>query len=80
MTQHPDTMNEAMLRFKGEGQAYIICGPSEPDGRLGFAYQGDLRQLKAMFRFIRDQLKEREKIGNHPARKSYPRPPEYYQV
>ena len=62
------TMQTAMLRFKGEGQAYIICGPSEPDGKLGLRYQGDLRQLKAMFRLIRDTLTEREKIGNHPNR------------
>ena len=64
----PDTMQAAMLRFQGEGEAFIICGPSEPDGELGLAYQGDLRQLKAMFRHIRDTLKEREKIGNHPNR------------
>jgi hypothetical protein len=64
----PTTMQNAMLQFKGEGQAFIICGPTEPDGQLGLAYQGDLRQLKAMFRLIRDTLKEREKIGNHPNR------------
>ena len=38
------------------------------DGNLSLSYQGNLRQLKAMFRHIRDTLKEREKIGNHPNR------------
>ena len=65
----PTTMQNAMLQFKGEGQAFIICGPSEPDGELGLAYQGDLKQLKAMFRLVRDTLKEKERIGNHPNRK-----------
>jgi hypothetical protein len=62
------TMQDAMIQFKGEGQAFIICGPAEPDGELRLAYQGNLRQLKAMFRHIRDTLKEKEKIGNHPNR------------
>ena len=63
----PDTMNEVLDRFNGEGEAFIICGPT-PDGELGLAYQGNLRQLKEMFRYIRDTLKEREQIGNHPNR------------
>ena len=61
------TMNEAITRFNGEGEAFIICGPT-PDGTLGLSYQGNLHQLKTMFRHIRDTLKEREKIGNHPNR------------
>jgi len=61
-------MEQAMLQFKGKGEAYIICGPSEPDGELALDYQGDLHQLKAMYRHIRDTLKEREGIGNHPNR------------
>ena len=68
MTDKPDTMQTAMIRFKEQGEAFIICGPSEPDGRLGLSYQGGFRQLKEMFRLIRDTLKEREKIGNHPNR------------
>ena len=62
-----ETMTEALSRFDTEGHAYIICGPL-PDGALGLSYQGNLRQLKAMFRHIRDTLREREKIGNHPNR------------
>ena len=42
------TMEQSMLQFQGKGEAYIICGPSEPDGEL--AYQGNLHQLKAMYR------------------------------
>lgn len=61
------TMEQSMLQFQGKGEAYIICGPSEPDGELGLAYQGNLHQLKAMYRHIRDTLKE-EGIGNHPNR------------
>ena len=64
----PDTMAEAMNRFDGESESFIICGPT-PTGEMGLAYQGNLRQLKAMFRRIRDTLKEREKIGNHPNRR-----------
>ena len=63
----PETMSEALERFNSESEAFIICG-STPGGELGLSYQGDLRQLKAMFRHIRDTLKEREKIGNHPNR------------
>jgi hypothetical protein len=68
MTDTPDTMQTAMLQFKGEGQAFIICGPSEPDGQLGLAYQGTTIQLREMLKFLRAQLREREKIGNHPSR------------
>ena len=64
-----ETLNEALDRFQGEGEAFIICGPSEPDGELGLAYQGNLRQLKAMLKHIRQTLREREKIGNHPNRR-----------
>ena len=62
------TMEEAMLQFKGKGEAYIIAGPAEPDGEMGLAYQGDLHQLKHLYRHIRDTLKENEGIGNHPNR------------
>ena len=62
------TMQNALLQFQGDGEAFILCGPVEPDGELGLHYQGDLRQLKAMFRLIRDTLKEKERIGNHPNR------------
>lgn len=69
MTKLPKTnMQNTFLQFKGEGEAFIVCGPTEPDGDLGLSYQGDLRQLKAMFRHIRDTLKTKEKIGNHPNR------------
>ena len=68
-TKHSKTnMAEAFDTFMGEGEAFIICGPTEPDGELGLFYQGELRQLKAMFRHIRDTLKDKEKIGNHPNR------------
>jgi hypothetical protein len=60
-------MNDAMARFNAEGEAFIVCGPT-PDGSMGLSYQGNLKQLKAMFRHIRDTLKERERIGNHPTR------------
>jgi hypothetical protein len=63
----PETMNDALERFNTEGEAFIICAPM-PNGELGLSYQGNLRQLKAMSRHIRDTLKEREKIGNHPNR------------
>ena len=62
------TMQNALLQVQGDGEAFILCGPVEPDGELGLRYQGDLRQLKAMFRHIRDTLKEKERIGNHPNR------------
>ena len=62
-----ETLSEALERFNVDGEAYIVCGPT-PTGELGLSYQGDLHQLKAMFRHIRDTLKEREKIGNHPRR------------
>ena len=61
-------MENAMIQFMGKGEAFIICGPAEPDGQMGLAYQGDLHQLKAMYRHIRDTLKEKEQIGNHPRR------------
>jgi hypothetical protein len=60
-------MNDALTRFNTDGEAFIICAP-DLDGEMKLAYQGNLRQLKAMFRHIRDTLKEREKIGNHPNR------------
>jgi hypothetical protein len=62
------TMQNAMLQFKGEGEAFIICGSTEPDGDLGLRYQGSLQQLKIMFRHIRETLKEEQRIGNHPRR------------
>jgi hypothetical protein len=62
-------LQNALLQFQGDSEAFIICGSTEPDGELGIHYQGNLRQLKTMFRFIRDELREREKIGNHPNRK-----------
>ena len=42
------------------------AAPTEPDGELGLAYQGDLQQLEAMFRVIRDTLQDKEQIGIHP--------------
>ena len=62
------TLRQAIRRFEPESEAYIICGATDKDGRMGLSYQGDLQQLKAMFRHIRDTLKEKEKIGNHPNR------------
>jgi hypothetical protein len=52
--------------FMTNGEPFIIC--TESKGDLQLRYNGNLRQLKAMFRHIRDTLKEREKIGNHPNR------------
>ena len=63
----PETMNDALERFNADSEAYIICGPT-PNGSMGLSYQGNPKQLKAMFRHIRDTLKERERIGNHPNR------------
>jgi len=65
-------MEKAMAQFVGKGEAFIICGPSEPHGEMGLAYQGDLHQLKGMYRHIRDTLKDKEQIGNHPRRDKRP--------
>jgi len=36
------------------------------DGAPGLIYKGNRRDLTTLFRLIRDQLREREQIGNHP--------------
>ena len=60
-------VKDVMPRFNADSEAFIICVPKR-DGNLDLLYQGNLRELKAMFRHIRDTLKDREKIGNHPNR------------
>ena len=67
MTDKPDTLKEAAEQFHPQGQAYIIAGPTI-DGEMGLSYQGDRKQLTALFRHIRDTLREVEGIGNHPNR------------
>ena len=61
------TMNEALEEFDTNSKTFLICGPTAT-GHMHLRYQGDLRQLKAMFRHTRDTLKKRERIGNHPNR------------
>lgn len=63
-----DTLKDAVERFEPDAEAYIICSAINREGQIGLAYQGDLQQLKLMYRHIRDTLKEKEKIGNHPNR------------
>lgn len=60
-------MQGAFAKFRPDSEAFIICGPTT-DGATEVDYRGDLRQLKTMFRLIRDTLREKEKIGNHPNR------------
>ena len=69
MNTNIKTLSDQIGLFEPDAEAYIICSAIDRNGRMGLSYQGDLQQLKAMFRHIRDTLKEREKIGNHPNRK-----------
>jgi hypothetical protein len=62
-----DTIKAAANRFAPDAPAFIIAA-LEPNGNPGFTYHGDRRQLTVLFRMIRDQLREREGIGNHPRR------------
>ena len=68
MKDEPNTIREAVEEFHPQGQAYIIAGPT-PEGEVGLSYQGSRKQLTALFRHIRDVLREDEGIGNHPNRR-----------
>ena len=63
----PNTIKEAVADFHEDGQSYIIAGP-DTEGQLALSYQGDRKQLTALFRHIRDTLRQEEGIGNHPNR------------
>ena len=63
----PNTIHQAVEDFHEQGEAYIIAGPT-PEGEMGLSYQGSREQLTALFRHIRDVLRESEGIGNHPNR------------
>jgi len=67
MTDDPVTVGDAIENFNVDAEAFIIA-TALPSGNPGLMYQGNRRQLTALFRLIQDQLREREKIGNHPNR------------
>ena len=56
MNMEKTTMQNAFLRFKGESDAFLICGPAEPDGGLGLCFQGNADQLLAILKFINEQM------------------------
>ena len=56
MNMEKTTMQNAFLRFKGESDAFLICGPAEPDGGLGLCFQGNADQLLAILKVINDQM------------------------
>ena len=56
MNMEKTTMQNAFLRFKGESDEFLICGPAEPDGGLGLCFQGNADQLLAILKFINEQM------------------------
>jgi len=56
MNMAKTTMENAFLRFQGESDAFLICGPAEPDGGLGLCFQGNADQLLAILKFINEQM------------------------
>jgi hypothetical protein len=60
-------LEDAISRFDGDSTRYVICTLAD-NGDFELAYQGALHPLKLIFRHIRDTMKWKEGIGNHPKR------------
>jgi len=50
----------------GAAPRAFISAMIHADDTPGLVYKGNRRDLTTLFRHIRDQLREREHIGNHP--------------
>jgi len=65
----PNNLDDAVDKVGRNSRAWIVAVmPSDPDQPVSLEYRGNLHQLKAMFRYIRDTLRTKEHIGNHPKR------------
>lgn len=61
------TLFEEVLEYDGAADAYLLVAPNK-NGQLALSYSGTQKELKLMFRALRDTLRDKEGIGNHPNR------------
>ena len=60
-------LGKATNNFHPGANAFIVAGAGL-DGKIKVSYTGNRKQLTVLFRRIRDELREKESIGNHPTR------------